>query len=52
VLFGPDSPAVAFLDKKIEESPHGPDEPVIAHESQVVHLLLQIHLGKTEPPGR
>ena len=42
-VFGEDSPAVKFLDKKIEEQ--GENEEVIADEGQMVYLLGQIHIG-------
>jgi hypothetical protein len=44
IFFGEESAAITFLDKKITESPNGKDEEVIAAESQMVHLLGQIHL--------
>ena len=44
-VFGKDSPAVKFLDKKIAESPHGEEEEVIADEGQMVALLGQLHFG-------
>jgi predicted RNA-binding protein (virulence factor B family) len=44
-VFGEDSNAVKFLDKKIAESPKGRDEEVVAEESQVVYMLMQIHEG-------
>lgn len=44
-LWGESSRAVAFLDKKIADSPNGADEEVIAHEIQVFHLLTQIEYG-------
>jgi hypothetical protein len=47
-VFGKDSPAVKFLDKKIAESPDGEKEEVIVPEEQLVMLLGQIHLGLTE----
>lgn len=47
-VFGEDSPAVAFLGRKIAESPNGADEEVIADEGQVVYALGQIHMGNTE----
>ena len=47
-ILGQDSKAVAFLDKKIEESPNGADEEVIVEEGQFVHLLFAIHLGHSE----
>lgn len=42
--FGPDSPAVAFLDQQIAE--HGPDELVVAPETQMVHALGVIAFGE------
>lgn len=50
-LLGADSKAVAWLDKKIAESPNGEDEEVVAAESQVVYLLMQIHNGITDGEG-
>lgn len=47
-LFGEDSKALTFLDKKIAESPNGADEEVMIAESQMVYLLGQIHLGLAE----
>lgn len=43
-IFGEESKAVEFLDRKIEDSPNGEDEEVIADEGQMVHLLGQMHL--------
>ncbi|WP_439823959.1 hypothetical protein [Aeromonas caviae] len=43
-VFGQDSKAVAFLDKKIAESPNGVDEEVIVDESQAVAMLGQLHM--------
>ncbi|MEE1914659.1 hypothetical protein ACET9R_18835 [Aeromonas veronii] len=43
-VFGQDSKAVAFLDKKIAESPNGVDEEVIVEESQAVSMLGQLHI--------
>ena len=48
LFFGEESAATTFLDKKITESPNGEDEEVIAAESQMVHLLGQIHLKGEE----
>jgi len=42
-IFGEDSHATKFLDKKIEESPDGPNEIVVVAETQMVHLLGQLH---------
>lgn len=41
-FFGEDSPQVKFLDKKIDESPNGRDEEVIADEGQVLYLLAHL----------
>lgn len=43
-VFGEDSKAVKFLDKKIAESPNGEDEEVIVEESQAVAMLGQLHI--------
>lgn len=43
VVFGEDSPAVKFLDKKIAECPNGENEEVIMPEGQLVMLLMQLH---------
>ena len=40
--------AVAFIQKKIDESPNGEDEEVIADERQMVHLLGRIQIGNTD----
>lgn len=48
IFFGEGSKAVAYLQKKIDESPNGAGEEVIADESQMVHLLGQIHIGAVE----
>lgn len=45
-LAGSDSRAAKFFQDKIAESPHGEDEEVIQHESQM--LLLVGHLMKRE----
>lgn len=41
-LFGEDSPAVAFLDRKIAGSPNGENEEVLADEGQMPQLLNSI----------
>jgi hypothetical protein len=43
MVFGPDSPAVKFLDKKIAESPNGEKEEVIVSEGQLIHMLWELH---------
>ncbi len=48
IFFGEDSKAVAYLQKKIDESPNGAGQEVLADESQVVHLLGRIHIGAVE----
>lgn len=45
VMFGEDSPAVDFLNRKITEQ--GEDEEVIADEGQVIRMLAEMHLKKT-----
>jgi hypothetical protein len=42
-IFGEDSKAVEFLDKKIAESPNGENEEVIVDEGQAVLMLSTIH---------
>jgi hypothetical protein len=42
-VFGSESPAVAFLGKKIQESPKGENEEVMTAEGQMVHALMTIH---------
>ncbi|UKL14953.1 hypothetical protein hairong_048 [Pseudomonas phage hairong] len=51
VLFGEDSGAVDFLKQKIEESPNGKDEVVIAEESQMNLLLAKLHDMKLHLTG-
>lgn len=46
VLFGEASPAVWFLDDKIKYSRE--DDLVIANESQMLYLLISIHLSSNE----
>lgn len=41
-VFGKDSKAVAFLDKKIKESPNGENEEVLADEGQMIQLLASL----------
>jgi len=48
-VFGPDSKAVAFLDKKIKSDPEGENAEVEATEHQTIVLLANIHFGKTVP---
>ena len=44
-FFGPDSKATAYIDQKIDESPKGVDEPVLADEGQMVMMLMHKHAG-------
>jgi len=44
-LWGEDSDAVRFLDKKISVSPNGADERVLADETQMLTLLAQVEYG-------
>jgi hypothetical protein len=43
MVFGPDSPAVKFLDKKIAESPNGEKEEVLVSEEQLIMMLSELH---------
>ncbi len=42
LIFGTDSPQVKFIMNKIAESPNGADEEVIAEESQMMYLLVNL----------
>lgn len=42
-VFGKDSGAVNFLNKKIDTSPNGVNEEVIADESQMIVLLMEMN---------
>ena len=42
VIFGPSSPQVKFIMDKISESPNGAHEEVIAEESQMMYLLVNL----------
>ncbi len=44
MLLGEQSPAVTYMDAQIVKAPNGRDEPVIAPENQLVHLLLTMHV--------
>lgn len=48
LLFGEDSEATKFLEKKIAEQ--GANEEVVAHESQMMILLGTLHEKKDEKP--
>lgn len=41
-VFGEQSGAVKFLDQKINESPHGHNEEVLADEAQMIQLLASL----------
>lgn len=45
-VFGEDSPAVEFLDSKIEKS--SAEEEVIADEGQMVHMLTTLHVKNSK----
>lgn len=49
---GSDTEAVAFLDKKIAESPNGKDEEVIAEDSQMRFLLMPMLLKRKHEESR
>lgn len=42
LLFGKDSAQYKFVESKINESPNGANEEVIAHESQMLYLLATL----------
>jgi len=42
-VFGEESSAVKYLDKKIAESPNGPNEEVLVDERQIVFMLMNLH---------
>jgi hypothetical protein len=46
IAFGEDSPATQFIKGKMDEQ--GADEPVVADESQLLHVLGTIHLNSIE----
>lgn len=50
-LLGEDSPAVAYMDEQIAKAPRGRDEEVISAESQVVGLLINMHVRDQEHLG-
>lgn len=43
LVFGKDSKAIDFLEKKVLESPNGRNEEIIADEGQLLHVLLGMH---------
>lgn len=45
VIFPENSKAIKFLEDKIKESPHGPNEKVICAESQMIEILVKLDLG-------
>lgn len=47
-VFGESSPATAFVDKKIAESPRGEEEIVLADERQFLYVLGQLAFGKEQ----
>lgn len=48
-FFGKESRATEFIQKKIDESPNGENEEVWADESQMVCLLMSMHVNTDEP---
>lgn len=48
VIFGEDSPATKYLDKKIAEAPNGENEEVIVPESQLITALMCMHNGEED----
>jgi hypothetical protein len=47
-VFGEDSEQVKFIQDKITESPNGADEEVVAEESQMLYLLVNLPPKGTE----
>lgn len=47
-VFGVDSAPTKYLERKASESPHGMNEPVIGHETQVLYLLGQMFIKEQE----
>jgi hypothetical protein len=43
-----DSKAVKYFDNKIAESPNGENEEVVAHESQVLMVIIQMVKAELE----
>lgn len=48
-IFGAESPAVAFLDQKIEEQ--GENEEVIVEEGQFINALMTMHQSGSQQNG-
>lgn len=44
-VFGHNSPAVDWLQKKIDESHNGELEEVLADEGQMLMIIAQVHMG-------
>lgn len=43
-IFGEDSPASKFIQDKINESPIGGAEEVLADEGQLLNVLINLHV--------
>lgn len=43
IIFGSNSRATKYIEKKILEAPNGKEEEVLQTEDQMINLLLQIH---------
>ena len=50
-VFGPNSAQVKFIMDKIAESPNGAHEEVIAEESQMLYLLVNLPPADVEEVG-
>ena len=46
LVFGKDSSQASFIQRKINESPNGANEEVVADESQMLYLLMQGNLDE------
>lgn len=47
IVFGPNSKQSRFIEQKISEHTNGADEEVIADESQMLYLLVNLKDEKT-----
>lgn len=47
IFFGPDSVQARFIDQQIAKSPNGANEEVVADESQMMYLLVNLNEDTT-----
>lgn len=48
-VFGKESPQADYINKKIAESPNGELEEVVAHETQVLFILMGMTKDANKP---